>query len=316
MEIKKILKILFFIILLNVGTNSFSFASTKNKIIVSVEDQIISSYELKNKIKTMLFLSNQNLSQKNIDFTKQIALQQLIDYKLKKNQITKINIKSDNNIQINNHLESLSSKYKTNIDGMKKIFKNNNLDFELYVNEIETEFNWQKLIFRTFRDKITLDKNEIDNELNDLLETKSNLQEYELAEIEISLKNNSDDKNTILEVNNQIEKIGFEKTAIKYSMSTTSLDGGKIGWISSKSLSKKILTILDKMKIGDISEPIIQTNTATILKLLDKKTINLNETDMDELRKKIVNNKKNELLSLYSNNYLSKIKNNALIEIR
>ena len=316
MEIKKILKILFIIILLNIGTNTFSFASTKNKIIVSVENQIISSYELKNKIKTMLFLSNQNLSQKNIDFTKQIALQQLIDYKLKKNQIAKFNIKSDNNIQINNHLKSLSSKYKTNIDGMKKIFKNNNLDFELYVNEIETEFNWQKLIFRTFRDKITLDKNEIDNELNDLLETKSNLQEYELAEIEISLKNNSDDKNTIQEVNNQIEKIGFEKTAVKYSMSTTSLDGGKIGWINSKSLSKKILTILDKMKIGDISEPLIQTNTATIIKLLDKKTINLNETDMDELRKKIVNNKKNELLSLYSNNYLSKIKNNALIEIR
>ena len=314
MEIKKILKILYIIILLNIGTNSF--ASTKNKIIVSVENQIISSYELKNKIKTMLFLSNQNLSQKNIDFTKQMALQQLIDYKLKKNQTTKFNIKSDNNIQINNHLNNLSSKYKTNIDGMKKIFKNNNLDFELYVNEIETEFNWQKLIFRTFRDKITLDKNEIDNELNDLLETKSNLQEYELAEIEISLKNNSDDKNTIIEVNNQIEKIGFEKTAIKYSVSTTSLDGGKIGWISSKSLSKKILTILDKMKIGDISEPIIQTNTATIIKLLDKKTINLNETDMDELRKKIVNNKKNELLSLYSNNYLSKIKNNALIEIR
>ena len=99
-------------------------------------------------------------------------------------------------------------------------------------------------------------------------------------------------------------------------MSTTSLDGGKIGWINSKSLSKKILTILDKMKIGDISKPIIQTNTATIIKLLDKKTINLNEMDLNELRKKIVNNKKNELLSLYSNNYLSKIKNNALIEIR
>ena len=102
--------------------------------------------------------------------------------------VPKFNIKSDNNIQINNHLKSLSSKYKTNIDGMKKIFKNNNLDFELYVNEIETEFNWQKLIFSTFRDKITLDKNEIDNELNDLLETKSNLQEYELSEIEINEK--------------------------------------------------------------------------------------------------------------------------------
>ncbi len=315
MEIKNnFLKIFIVVFLLLIETNSF--ALTKNKIIVSVENQIISSYELKNKIKTMLFLSNQNLSQKNIDFTKQIALQQLIDYKLKKNQIIKFNIKSDNNTQINNHLENLSSKYQTDKDGIKKIFQDNNLDFELYINEIETEFNWQKLIFRNFKNKISLDKTEIDNELKNLLETQTNLQEYELAEIEISLKNNSEDKNTFQEIKNEIENFGFEKTAIKYSISTTSLDGGKIGWISSKSLSKKILNILEKMKIGEISEPIIQTNTATIIKLLNKKTLDLKTTDLDELRKKIINSKKNELLNLYSNNYLSKIKNNALIEIK
>jgi peptidyl-prolyl cis-trans isomerase SurA len=315
MEIKKnLFRILFFIIFINIETNSF--ALTKNKIIVSVENQIISSYELKNKVKTMLFLSNQNLNQKNINFTKQQALQKLIDYKLKKNQIVKFNIQADNSIQINNHLSDLSSKYETDITGIKNIFKNNNLDFELYINEIKTEFNWQQLIFNKFRDKIVLDKKEIDNELNNLIETQSNLEDYQLAEIEISLKNNSEDKNTILEVNNQINKIGFEKTAIKYSTSTSSLDGGNIGWISSKSLSKKILAILDKMKIGDVSKPIIQTNTATIIKLLDKKTLNFNNIDLNELRQKIIKNKKNELLNLYSNNYLSKIKNNSLIEMR
>jgi len=315
MEIKKnLFRILFFIIFINIETNSF--ALTKNKIIVSVENQIISSYELKNKVKTMLFLSNQNLNQKNINFTKQQALQKLIDYKLKKNQIVKFNIQADNSIQINNHLSDLSSKYETDITGIKNIFKNNNLDFELYINEIKTEFNWQQLIFNKFRDKIVLDKKEIDNELNNLIETQSNLEDYQLAEIEISLKNNSEAKNAILEVNNQINKIGFEKTAIKYSTSTSSLDGGNIGWISSKSLSKKILAILDKMKIGDVSKPIIQTNTATIIKLLDKKTLNFNNIDLNELRQKIIKNKKNELLNLYSNNYLSKIKNNSLIEMR
>ena len=315
MEIKKnLFRILFFIIFINIETNSF--ALTKNKIIVSVENQIISSYELKNKVKTMLFLSNQNLNQKNINFTKQQALQKLIDYKLKKNQIVKFNIQADNSIQINNHLSDLSSKYETDITGIKNIFKNNNLDFELYINEIKTEFNWQQLIFNKFRDKIVLDKKEIDNELNNLIKTQSNLEDYQLAEIEISLKNNSEAKNAILEVNNQINKIGFEKTAIKYSTSTSSLDGGNIGWISSKSLSKKILAILDKMKIGDVSKPIIQTNTATIIKLLDKKTLNFNNIDLNELRQKIIKNKKNELLNLYSNNYLSKIKNNSLIEMR
>ncbi len=315
MEIKKnLLKILFSIILLNIETNSF--ALTKNEIIVTVENQIVSSYELKNKIKTMLFLSNQNLNQKNINFTKQQALKQLIDYKLKKNQIIQFNIQADNDVQINNYLRNLSSKYETDINGIKKIFKNNNLDFELYVNEIKTEFNWQKLIFNKFKDRIVLDKKEVDNELNNLIETQSNLEEYQLAEIEIPLRNNSEDKNAILEVNNQINKIGFEKTAIKYSVSTSSLDGGNIGWISSKSLSKKILTILDKMKIGDVSKPIIEGNTATIIKLLDKKTLNLNNINLNELREKIIKNKKNELLNLYSNNYLSKIKNNSLIEMK
>ena len=94
------------------------------------------------------------------------------------------------------------------------------------------------------------------------------------------------------------------------------MDGGNLGWINSKSLSEEILKILKNMNKGDLSEPIIQTDTATILKLLDKKIINVTETDLDKLRNQIVNNKKNELLNLYSNNYLSKIKNNALIELK
>ena len=77
-------------------------------------------------------------------------------------------------------------------------------------NKIETEFNWQKLIFRNFRDKITLDKKEIDNELNNLLETQSNLQEYELAEIEISLKNNSEDKNTMSQNARKFVEVNFD----------------------------------------------------------------------------------------------------------
>ena len=315
MEIKKnLFKIIFIIIILNIKTDSF--ALTKNKIIASVENQIISSYELKNKIKIILFLNNQNLNQENIDSTKRQALEKLINYKLKKNQVIKFNIQTDNNDQINSYLNNLSSKYKTDVNGIKKIFKNNGLDFDLYLNEIKNEFNWQKLIVNKFKDQVIFNEKEIDSELNNFIETQNNLEEYKLAEIEISLKNNLEDKNTILEVNNEIENIGFKKTAAKYSISTSSLDGGNIGWINSKSLSKKILAIVDKMKIGDISKPIIQTNTATIIKLLDKRTLDADNVDLNKLREKIIKNKKNELLNLYSNNYLSKIRNNSLIEIR
>ena len=70
------------------------------------------------------------------------------------------------------------------------------------------------------------------------------------------------------------------------------------------------------MKIGNVSKPIIEQDRATILKLLDKKTLDVGNLDLDQLRQQIIKNKKNELLNLYSNNYLSKIKNNALIEVK
>ena len=311
---KKLFKIIFFIIFINIENNSF--ALTKNKIIANVDNRIISSYELKNKVKTILFLANQNINQENIDLIKERALQQLIDYKLKKNQIIKFNIQENNTSQINNYLKNLSSKYKTDIEGIKTIFQNNNLDFKIYLDEIETEFNWQKLIFQKFQNKIVVDEKEIDIELNNILKAQTNLQEYKLAEIELPLKNNSEDKNTILKVNNEINKFGFKKTAIKYSISTSSSDGGNIGWINSKSLSEKILSILNKMKIGETSKPIVQTDRAIILKLLDEKNINVDNANLNELREKIIKNKKNQLLNLYSKNYLSKIKNNSLIEIK
>ena len=57
----------------------------KNEIIVKIDNSIITTYEIKNKIKTSLILSNQDINQTNIDKNKKRALTYLIDLKLKAN---------------------------------------------------------------------------------------------------------------------------------------------------------------------------------------------------------------------------------------
>ncbi len=68
------------------------------------------------------------------------------------------------------------------------------------------------------------------------------------------------------------------------------------------------------MKPGDISQPIFQSETAIFIKLLDKRKININDINLEKMKKQIVNQKKNELLNLFANSYLSKIKNTTLIQ--
>ena len=67
-----------------------------------------------------------------------------------------------------------------------------------------------------------------------------------MAEIELLNESNNDTK--ISELKREISSIGFENAAIKYSISSSNLEGGKLGWISVNSLSKNIAEKLSKMK--------------------------------------------------------------------
>ena len=68
--------------------------------------------------------------------------------------------------------------------------------------------------------------------------------------------------------------------------------------------------------MNDISEPIENINTILFLKLVDKRINASKENNIDFLRKKITESKKNELFNLYSNSHLSKLRNTATIEYK
>ena len=138
--------------------------------------------------------------------------------------------------------------------------------------------------------------------------------EFKLSEIEILINNDTRDEEKINNLINLIEKIGFEDAALKFSISSTAENKGNLGWINSKSLSKNIFEIVNKLNIGQISNPIIKQGSATILKLTDLRKSNISNLDKENLRKNILNNKKNELFNLYSQSLLSKLKNSTLIE--
>tara|TARA_B100000965_G_scaffold253929_1_gene213660 strand:+ start:4536 stop:5486 length:951 start_codon:yes stop_codon:yes gene_type:complete len=292
---------------------SYLHSAIQENIVAKVEDQIISSYELKNKIKTILFLSNQQLNQNNINSTKNEAMRALVNFKLKKKETKNLRNTSNLNNRLNGYLDNVAKNYNTNKQGLKKKFIDNALDFDLFIDEIKTEFIWQRLIYNLYKNKLTLDDKEVDQELNNFIQNQKNIEEYKLSEIEVASNNEINDREKIEEIKYQIKSIGFENTAIKFSTTSSALNGGDIGWISAKSLSNEILNILKVMKSGEISKPIIRSNTILFLKLIDKKIINVKDIDLNQVKQNIINAKKDELLNLFSTSHLSKIKNNAYI---
>ena len=263
-------------------------------------------------MESILILSKEEINQENINKLKRQAIESLVQLKLKKIELSKYNISNDED-KIIAYLNSISS---NDIMGLKKEFIENQLDFEFFLEEVKIQFKWQKLIYEIYSKRIEIDENTINNDLTKIKENKLVTQNFKISEIEILLNNDDSDRERIDNLKNQIKDFGFKSAALKFSISSTASKNGDLGWVNANLLSKKIYNIIIKMKPGEISEPIKTQNSILFLKLDSVKNSRTEDINIPELKKKLIDKKKNELFNLYSRSHLSKLKNTSLIEYK
>ena len=232
----------------------------------------------------------------------------LINSKLKKIEVNKYKIKSDE-AKLNQHLNNITS---NNILGFKKKLIDNNLSYNLFLEDIETEFKWQRLVYTLYLEKINVNDTEIKNEIQKIQNTS--ITEFNLEKFDIINKNNFE--NFSMKLKKDIDKFNFEKSLQDLDKNNFTVKQSNLGWLNQKVLSERIYNEIKNLKINEISNPIIDENTITYLKIKNKRTSRLDTPNIDKQKEIISNKKKNELLKMYSNNHLSKVKSNVLIEIK
>lgn len=286
--------------------------ANENKIIVKIDNQIITSYELKNKILTNIILLNEELNQNNINKNKKLALDSLINSRIKRKEFEKYNI----DINKTNILSQLLAVSANNIDELKKKFEVNNLSYEMFEEDIKIEVTWKQFIFQMYNNKVKINEKEIDKQIDKIKKNRLDIEEFRISEILISFNDETDKKNKISFINKKINENGFDDTALRYSESSSAYEKGDLGWLNAASLSDQISKIISSLNVGDISPPIENMNDVLFLKLIDKRSSKAQNINYDTLRENLINKKKNELFNLYSGSYLSKLRNNSLIEYK
>ena len=289
---------------------SSAFALIQEKIIAQVENEVITTYDMENEIRTLLVLSDQEITQENINKIKQTALNNLINLKLKEIEVNKFKVQLQKNA-ITNYLINISS---NDISSLKNKFLQNSINYDIYIKKIENELKWQSLIYSKYRKNVRINNEEINFELKKILLNQKEILEFNLRQIEVFVEKK--DLGDLEEINSQLKGLSFDDAIKKLKINFSEVNNVNIGWITGDVLSKEVLKIVENMKIGEISDPILNLNSILFLNLVDKKSSNKETLDKDRLRENLINQKKNELYSLYSNSYLSKIKNNYLIKFR
>jgi len=304
----KIFIIIFYFIISIINAQSI-----ENRILYKINSEIITTVDVFNEIKYLKALNPQTKSLKDRDLL-EIAKNSIIKEKVKKLEVLKYYQK----IQIEEDYlnEVIKSSYnKININSYEELvnhLKKFNVSAENIKEKISIEILWNQLIFKQFSSKISIDKEKIKSEIenNNL---KQEVRSFQLSEILYNVNNNSEFKSKTKEIISSIDEIGFENTALKFSISETSNLGGELGWVKENSINKNILSFINDLNVNDYTKPILTPSGFLILKINDIKIEKMKVNIEDEIQKIIVL-KTNEQLNQFSNIYYNKIKKNIIID--
>ena len=304
---KKSILFIFFIIFFN---NSIS-NSFENKIVLKINNQIVTSFDLVNEIK---YLDALNPGIKNLNKDEQIRFSKksIIKEKIKKNEILKT---FDNPTVPKQILENLLKRiYLTigikNLNDFKKYLISKDVEYKYVVKKIENEALWNELIYLKFKNKLRVNEASLREKINKNINNGS--KSYLLSEIVFETHKNENVENKYEKIKQTILEKGFSNAALKYSISETAKMNGVLDWIDENSLNENVKKILALKKRNEYTEPITVPGGFLILKINDIKVRKL-EINIEQELKKLINEIKNYQLNKFSVLHFNKIKNNSEI---
>ena len=248
MKLKKILIFFAFIFLLNTQSHAF-----ENKIILKINNEIITSVDVFNEIKYLsILIKDFNKFEKKKIY--EISINSLIRQKVKEIELRK-NYKKliieDKYLdpQITNFMKKLEF---TSDNEFQKYLREKSININEIKKRLSHEFLWNSLIYKKFNKNIKIDEERIKKNLKE--NTTQN--EYLLSEILFNVENKKNLNEEFEKIKSNIIKLGFSKAAVISSVSSSVDNEGVIGWVKETSISPKLKFEIEKIKQGEFTNPI------------------------------------------------------------
>ena len=307
---KKIFFALFFLL-----QSQTLFADISNKIVVTVGNLPITLYDLKQEVKLLSILNPGKLENQSIEDLQSLGIESLTIKKIKEQEIKKNKLDNTEDeefieYEISRILKSLNMDKPV----LERVFAENQLEISDLKNHISIEIKWNRLVYGMYQNKIKIDEESVNKKVEEYSMKENSYDEYFLSEIIVPVSDSQNPNDVYQKVKSRLFSEKFENVAREISISQTRDAGGEVGWVNEKTIAEIVIKKIKDLNVGEITSPILIPEGIMIIKLNNKREIK-NEINKDQLKRKIILNERDKMLTTYSKMYLNKLKSNTMIEI-
>tara|TARA_B100001250_G_C19373498_1_gene603017 strand:+ start:108 stop:632 length:525 start_codon:yes stop_codon:yes gene_type:complete len=140
-------------------------AEIKDGLFVTVGGTPITKSDIVDEIKIILILNNMTYSDDKREELQQAAVKSTIERSIKEIEIKKNNFLEFSKEDFNLELERLAKRINMDVETLKEICKSNELNFSIIENQVRTQLLWNSLIFLKYKNRISINLGEIDEQL-------------------------------------------------------------------------------------------------------------------------------------------------------
>lgn len=250
-------------------------AQTSHSIAAVVNDDIVTSHDLKQRILFMLATTGVDRSEESLARVQAQALKNLVDEKIQVQEAQKYEQEISPQ-EVDRSVARLIGRNGLDPQDVAQRLAEAGISLNTLRGQVEAEIAWQRIVNGLYGSRIRISDAQINETLNRLT-ANSSKESYNVAEIYIEATPDIGGIEGAMEggkamIAQVAQGAPFKLLAQQFSSAPSASNGGSVGWVREGELRPELNTALLQMEKGALSPPIQVPGGVYVIALIDKQT--------------------------------------------
>jgi peptidyl-prolyl cis-trans isomerase SurA len=238
-----------------------------------VNDQPITTLDVRNRMRLIITSAGVRPDEAMLEQIQDQAIRALIEETLQLQTADEFDLTVDE-AEVDAALEDAAARNGATVEEVAADLAMNGIDVETLRQQIRAEIAWQIMVSGRYRSRIRISDQQIDTALERQTAAAAQTQ-YRVAEILIEIRPDGGEERAGQVVQSVYGALSqgapFPEVAAQFSDAPSAARGGFTGWQSAASIRPQVLSILEQLEPGQISNPIRVPGGFQIVALVDRR---------------------------------------------
>lgn len=245
------------------------------KIAATVNDQIITVYDLVSRVRLAMLASRIEDTPENRSRVAAQIMRLLIEEKLQLQEATRLGI-TVQKAQIDEAVRRIEQNNNWPAGQFKALLESVHIPFDAAREQIKSSLAWGQVVRRRLRPQVDITDEEIDEAM---VKARANIgkPENRVAEIFLPIDKPGQEADVRKAAETIVQKARsgtpFPALAQQFSQSPTALSGGDLGWMQVGQMDPELEKVVLRLQVHEVSDPIRSLTGYHIFYLIDRRTV-------------------------------------------